>query len=365
MGQSIWLDYIRRAIIESGELSRLIEENGITGITSNPSIFEKAIAGSDDYDGQIRELSLQGKDAKQIYKELTVQDIKAAALLLRPAFEKAKGGDGFISLEVSPYLARDTEGTLREARELWQSVDCPNLMIKVPGTIEGIPAIKQLISEGINVNVTLLFSVSRYGKIADAYLSGLEARSQKGLRIDNVASVASFFLSRIDVLVDPLLEKVLTQNSAQATLARSLQGHVAIDSAKAAYQVFNDLIGTERFRILQSKGARPQRLLWASTGTKNPQYSDILYIESLIGPNTVNTVPPETLTAYQDHGSPKKTLEHGSEGAAHRLESLGGLGIDLRAVTDQLEKDGIDKFQKPYDKLLASIETKRRGFEGH
>ena len=290
-GQSIWLDYIQRGLIDSGELQRLIEEDGLCGMTSNPDIFEKAIEGSHDYNDAVRALARQGKSVEEIYDALTVEDVARAADLFRPVYDRLLGKDGFVSLEVNPHLARDTHGTVAEARRLWAALDRPNVFIKVPATLEGLRSIRQLISEGINVNVTLIFGLPRYQEVADAYISGLETRAAKGLPIEKVASVASFFLSRIDVLVDPLLEKIIEKRGAEAQTATGLRGQTAIASAKVAYRIYKEVFGSARFRELAALGARPQRVLWASTGTKNPEYSDVKYVEALIGPETINTVP--------------------------------------------------------------------------
>jgi len=362
-GQSIWLDFIRRGMIVSGELGRLIEENGLKGVTSNPSIFEKAIAESSDYDSAIRSLAREGKSAAQIYEELVVEDIRQTADLFRPLYDRMDGRDGFVSLEVSPHLAHDTDGTVREARHLWAKVDRPNVLIKVPGTVEGLPAIRQLISEGINVNVTLLFGLSRYQAVAEAYIAGLEERAAGGLPLGRISSVASFFLSRIDVLVDPLLEKKLQEGGRLADSASLLRGKVAIASAKAAYQLYKEIHKEERFRKLAAKGARPQRVLWASTSSKDPAFSDVKYVEALIGADTVNTVPLETLIAYRDHGNPAPRLEEDLEASKRVLQQLKETGIDLDAVTLQLENEGIEKFVNPFDKLLKTLEGKKNSAE--
>jgi transaldolase len=359
-GQSIWLDYIRRQMITSGELLRLIKEDGLKGVTSNPAIFEKAISGTKDYDEAIHALVQQKKSAADIYQALTVEDIQSAADVFFPLYEKIDGRDGFISLEVNPHLAWDTAGTIAEARRLWQAVDRPNSFIKVPATIEGLPAITQLISEGINVNVTLLFGLPRYEKVAEAYLNGLEKRAAQGHSLQRLASVASFFLSRIDVLVDPILQKIMATKGPQATAAQNLLGEVAIACAKMAYAIYQRIFQSERFQALAVQGARPQRVLWASTSTKNPEYADVKYVEPLIGPDTINTMPLETLIAYRDHGKPVPSLEKSLDKAAAILQRLPELGIDLQQVTQQLEEEGIEKFNQPFDKLMATLEEKRQ-----
>jgi len=358
-GQSIWLDYIQRQMITSGELHRLVEGDGLRGVTSNPSIFEKAIAGSRDYDQAIRALVLHNKSVAEIYETLTVEDVQWAADVFFPLYDKLDGKDGFVSLEVNPHLARDTEGTIAEARHLWQAAGRRNIFIKVPATLEGLPAITRLISEGINVNVTLLFGLPRYENVAEAYIAGLEERAARGEPLTPVASVASFFLSRIDVLVDPVLERIAAGGGPQAKTAANLKGEVAIASAKIAYAIYKRIFGSERFKALAAKGARPQRVLWASTSTKNPDYADVKYVEPLIGPDTVNTLPLETLNAYRDHGNPAPRLEQGLDKAAGTLQRLPELHIDLGQVTQQLEDEGIDKFIQPYDSLMRTLEAKR------
>jgi transaldolase len=359
LGQSIWLDFLSRGMLVSGELVSLIQEDGVTGVTSNPAIFEKAIAGSSDYDDAIKLLSRRGMTTPQIYRELVVDDIQTTADLLRPVYERTNGGDGYVSLEVSPHLAHDTAGTLIEARELWERVDRPNLFIKVPGTWEGIPAIRQLVSEGINVNVTLLFGLPRYRAVAEAYLDGLAERAARGLPLERVASVASFFLSRIDVLVDPLLDELAKGGGDRGQVAASLKGETAVACAKLAREMYHEIQADDRCATLGARGARPQRLLWASTGTKNPDYSDLKYLEPLIGPDTVNTAPLETLAAYRDHGHPAARLDQGVPEAKAVLERLDALGIDLALVTQQLEDEGVDKFIRPFDSLMQSLEQKR------
>jgi transaldolase len=358
-GQSIWLDFIHRGMLTTGELARLIEEDGLSGVTSNPAIFEKAIDQTGDYEAAIRTLARAGKSATEIYEELAVEDVRMTADLFRPLFERKNGTDGFISLEVSPRLAHDTVGTIQEARRFWKRVDRPNLFIKVPGTSEGLPAIRQLLSEGINVNVTLLFGLPRYRAVVEAYLDGMEAAAAQGYALKGISSVASFFLSRIDVLIDPLLEKKSAEKSRVSEVARSLRGEVAIASAKIAYQMWKEMMAGERFQRLAARGARPQRVLWASTGTKNPAYSDVKYLEALIGPETVNTVPLETLKAYRDHGNPDLRLELGVDDAGRCLRRLTEVGIDLDAVTGQLEDEAVIKFVKPFDSLMKTLEEKR------
>jgi transaldolase len=358
-GQSIWLDYLRRKMITSGELKELIEEDGLRGITSNPSIFDEVITGSRDYDDDIRAFALEGKDKHAIYETLTVKDVQDAADVFRPVYDELEGGDGFVSLEVNPHLAHDIEGTVSEARRLWNKLKRPNVFIKVPATKEGLKCIRRLISEGINVNVTLLFGLPRYREVARAFILGLEDRAKDGKSLKGISSVASFFLSRIDVLVDPMLEKIGESGGGKAPSAEKAHGQVAIASAKKAYQIYKKIFGEKRFRKLEEKGARPQRVLWASTSTKNPNYSDVKYLEALIGPQTVNTVPQETLNAYRDHGDPAPRLEEGIEKAEEILGLLPQLGIDIDQVTQQLEDEGIEKFNKPYDDLMANLEEKR------
>jgi transaldolase len=361
LGQSIWLDYIHRNMLSSGELKRLIREDGIKGVTSNPAIFEKAIGHSRDYDSTIQSLSQEQKSSIEIYQVLAVEDVQHAADDFKSVFAETDGRDGFVSLEVSPGLARDTRGTIEEARRLWAAVDRPNIFIKVPGTKEGLPAIQQLISEGINVNVTLLFDLDRYSEVTDAYLSGLEQRAAAGMNVSNVASVASFFLSRIDLLVDPHLEETIKKGGNTGEIAGRLHGETAIASAKIAYEIYRRVFSAERFRKLSQKGARTQRVLWASTSTKNPAFSDVKYVEALIGPDTVNTVPMETLDAYRDHGNPALRLEEHMDKAHETMRLLPEAGIDIKAVTGQLEEEGIEKFSQPFDRLIAAIEEKRLG----
>jgi transaldolase len=363
-GQSIWLDYIRRKMIESGELKKFIDDDGLKGVTSNPAIFEKAIAGSGDYDADIRKLAQAGASIQEIYQTLTVADVGQGADVFRPLYDRVDGQDGFVSLEVNPHLAHDTQSTIAEARRLWQALNRPNVLIKVPATKEGLPAIRQLISEGINVNVTLLFGLPRYQEVAEAYVSGLEARAAQGQSLKRVASVASFFLSRIDVLLDPKLEKIATAAGPNAKEAQELIGQIAIASAKIAYTLYQQIFGSGRFKNLATQGARPQRLLWASTSTKNPAYPDVKYVEPLIGPETVNTLPLETLEAYRDHGNPASRLGQDVDRAASYLKGLPELGINLNQVTQQLEDEGVDKFNKPFDSLMSTLEGKSKAAVG-
>jgi len=358
LGQSIWLDYIRRDLMASGELQRLIDEDGLRGMTSNPSIFEKAIADSHDYDGDIRAMALGGNGADAIYETLSQRDVESAADQFRPLYDRTDGQDGYVSLEVNPHLAHDTKGTIEEARRLWAALNRPNVLIKVPATANGLPAIQQLIGEGISVNVTLLFGLPRYRQVAEAYIAGIEARAAQGEPMKHLASVASFFVSRIDALVDPLLEKLIAQGGKEADLAKRARGQVAIASAKMAYQIYKEIFASGRFRRLAARGARAQRLLWASTSTKNPDYSDVKYVEALIGPDTVDTAPLETLSAYRDHGEPEARLEQGVEEARRVLERLPELGIDIDKVTRQLEDEGVGKFNKPFDKLMETLTQK-------
>lgn len=358
LGQSIWLDYIRRDLIASGELQHLIEDDGLRGMTSNPAIFEKAIAESTIYDADIRGMAFQKKDIITIYESISQQDVQNAADVFMPLYEKTTGKDGYVSLEVNPHLAHNTKDTIEEGRRLWSALNRPNVLIKVPATTEGLPAIRQLISDGINVNVTLLFGLHRYRQVAEAFIAGLEARVTQGKPIDHIASVASFFISRIDTLVDPLLEKIIESGGKKKEIARKAHGEVAISSAKVAFQIYKEIFGSTRFKKLAEKGARVQRLLWASTSSKNPDYSDVKYIEALIGTETINTIPPQTIDAYRDHGDPKLRLEQETKKAYNILACLPELGINIDQVTQQLEDEGISKFNDPFDKLMEALTKK-------
>ncbi|MFA5204487.1 MAG: transaldolase [Lentisphaeria bacterium] len=355
LGQSIWLDYIRRDLIASGELRRLIEEDGLRGMTSNPAIFEKAIVESHAYDADIRTLAHAGKNAAAIYEAISQHDVQNAADEFRPLYDRTDGQDGYVSLEVNPHLAHDTHGTMQEAHRLWTDLNRPNVFIKIPATAGGLSAIQQLISDGININVTLIFGLARYRQVMDAYLSGITTRLNQGNPVKRVASVASFFVSRIDTLVDPLLEKHLAPDGKRAGLAKQAHGQVAIASAKMAYQIYRDVFGSDRFKTLAAQGARVQRLLWASTGTKNPDYSDVKYVEALIGPDTVDTTPLKTFDAYRGHGEPKPRLEHDLQKACRIVEQLPELGISIDKVAQQLEDEGIEKFTAPFDHLMATL----------
>lgn len=358
-GQSIWLDYIRRSLIESGELRRLIEEDGLRGLTSNPAIFEKAITGSTDYSVALRELGRrQDVNAKARYERLAIEDIQGAADVLQPVYAQTKRRDGYVSLEVSPHLAHDTQGTLKEAKRLWEAVGRDNLMIKVPATPEGIPAIVQLIGKGINVNVTLLFAQEMYERVAEAYLTGLEQLLERGGDVGRVASVASFFVSRIDTAVDRMIAARLKTSPTEdeRTLFTTLQGTVAIANAKLAYQRYRRLFSGPRWAALARRGGMTQRLLWASTGTKNPTYRDVIYVEELIGPDTVNTVPPSTLEAFHDHGHPEIRLTEGVTQAKDTMRSLERGGFSMKAITDGLLDEGLQLFRDAFDSLLAAVE---------
>jgi transaldolase/glucose-6-phosphate isomerase len=360
-GQSVWLDYIRRSLITSGELKRLVVEDGLRGVTSNPAIFEKAIVGSTDYASVIESAESAGLDAKALYEKIAIKDVQDAADILRTVWEETKCRDGYVSLEVSPLLANDTEGTLQEARRLWKTVGRPNLMVKVPATPEGIPAIRQLISEGINVNVTLLFSRDVYEQVAKAYIAGLTARAASGGDVSRIASVASFFVSRIDSNIDAQITGKLKIASDPAMRARlsGLLGKVAIANAKLAYHAFNELYSEEAWKHLAGDGAQPQRLLWASTSTKNPSYRDVIYVEELIGPSTVNTIPPATFNAFREHGRVRASLAEDVETAADTMEALEKAGISMKAVTDKLLADGLSQFVDAFAQLLKATGSRK------
>jgi len=356
LGQSPWYDYITRDLVASGELARLIAEDGLRGMTSNPTIFEKAIGGSRLYDEEIRSLTDAGRGAQEIFEHLAVADVRAACDAFAPVHEASAGSDGLVSLEVSPELANDTAATIHEAERLWRALDRPNAMIKIPGTAEGLPAIAHCIAAGISVNVTLLFSVERYGEVIEAFLGGLERRLEAGRPLQPVASVASFFVSRVDAKVDPLLDRLGDP--------RGLRGRIAIANGCAAYRLFEWSLGTPRWDRLAKAGARPQRPLWASTSTKDPRYSDVHYVEALVAPRTVNTLPPETFAAYRDHGRPAVRIQEGVGAAPGQLTALSELGIDLATITRELEAEGVAKFAASYTSLLAGIDAKAGALAG-
>lgn len=358
-GQSVWLDYIRRDLLASGELKKLIDEDGLRGMTSNPSIFEKAIGESSFYADTLKSLaSRKDLNANGRYEILAIRDIQDAADILRPVYDSSKWRDGYVSLEVSPLLARQTKETLDEARRLWKAVNRENVMIKVPGTAEGIPAFQQLIGEGININVTLLFAQEVYAKVADAYVAGVEQLAAHGGDVRKIASVASFFISRIDTLVDSIVEKrVATARDAREKAdLQSVLGKVAIANGKETYERYQKIFGSDRWKKLAAKGAQTQRVLWASTSTKNPNYSDVMYVEELIGPDTVNTMPPNTIDAFRNHGHPRTSLTEDLEGASRVMETLARVGISMKEVTDKLTEDGVKAFADSFDKLMKAVE---------
>ncbi|MGH7429401.1 MAG: transaldolase [Candidatus Methylomirabilaceae bacterium] len=361
-GQSAWLDYIRRSFITSGELAHLVQDDGLRGVTSNPAIFEKAITGSTDYADALGALAREDLDAMSLYERLAIRDIQDAADVLRPVYDETACRDGYVSLEVSPKLGRDTQGTIAEARRLWKLVGRDNLMIKVPGTPEGIPAITRLLAEGINVNVTLLFSQGRYDEVAEAYLSGLEQLAARSGNLSRVASVASFFISRIDTAVDGLATARLKSatRADERALLQSVIGKVAIANARLTYQRYKEIFRGARWQALADRGARTQRLLWASTSTKNPSYRDVIYVEELIGPDTVNTMPSATFDAFRDHGRPRASLIEDIEAAHDTMETLERVGISMKEVTERLLDEGLRLFAEAFDKLLAAVDKGRK-----
>lgn len=365
LGQSIWLDNLSRKLIQSGELKRFIEEDGVSGITSNPTIFQKAISGSEDYDASLLSMIGQGiHDEKELFLGLAIEDISAAAEMLWPVYRQTGGHDGFVSIEVSPDLAYDTAATVSEARRIFSTIGRKNILVKVPATRQGLPAIKRLTGEGININVTLLFSVKRYEEVAEAYLRGLEHRAGKGEPIDEIASVASFFVSRVDTLTDQLLESRISLSASQAEKDRlaGLLGKAAVANAKIAYHLYRSIFSDKRFLSLKGKGGRLQRILWGSTGTKNPKYSDIKYVEELIGPESVNTLPEATIEAFRDHGQARIAVAGGLEDSERIFQELRSVGIDIDEVTDQLENEGVKSFSDSFFSLLREIARKRDSF---
>lgn len=358
LGQSVWYDNIQRSLLENGELAGMISRGEIRGVTSNPSIFMNAIRSTDEYDIDLLPLGHSGMDAVEIFFTLAIEDIKAAADLFLPLYQQTGGGDGYVSFEVNPHLAYDPEATFSQAKQLWKRVNRPNLMIKIPATQAGVPAIARAIAAGINVNVTLIFSLVRYAQVMDAYLKGLEERLVQGLPISNIASVASFFVSRVDTNIDQQLSRIIQARGNNAERARALLGKAAISNARLAYADFKQVFASERFLKLKGHGAQLQRPLWASTSTKNPAYRDVLYVEELIGPHTVNTVPPKTLSAFLDHGQVQMTLENDLPGAQHVITDLEELGIHISQVTQQLEDEGVKAFSDAFDTLLAAINSR-------
>jgi len=361
-GQSYWLDNLTRQKITSGEIKKRVNEQGLRGITSNPSIFDKAFTAGHEYDEQIKKLAKEGKSTQEIYEALTVKDVQDACDILKPVYEQSDRTDGFVSLEVSPFLARDTQGTMEEARRLYKAVNRANCYIKIPGTKEGVPAIEEMLYEGININITLLFSIASYEAVAQAYLRALKRRLAEGKSLSSTVSVASFFLSRIDVLCDQLLSEYSMPTNALDSGVRPdlLMGKVGIASAKLAYQRFKEIFGSEEWKQLKANGAHVQRVLWASTSTKNPSYNDVMYVNSLIGPDTVNTLPDETIEAFADHGELRRdAIEENLAEAKQVFEQLKKYGIDLQVVTQQLENEGIQKFVDSFNKLMEGLAEKR------
>lgn len=366
-GQSVWLDYFRRDLITSGELARMVREDGIRGITTNPTIFEKAITGTTLYDASIeRELRRRDEPPGKIYERLVIEDIQRAADVLRPVFDALQGRDGFVSVEVSPHLAHDTRGTTEEVRRLWRSAGRDNVMVKIPGTIEGVPAIERSVADGININVTLLFGREACRQVRDAHMAGLEALVAQGAPIDRVAGVASMFVSRVDVLVDQVLRDRIarTDGDDRAALV-ALLGKVGIANAKLAYQDWKEAHATTRWQALAARGARPQRMLWASTSTKDPELRDVLYVEALIGQDTIDTIPPKTLDAFRDHGDATSNLEEGLDEARAVMDALSRAGISIDEVANQLVEQGVQRFSASFDQLLAALATKRAELRAH
>jgi transaldolase/glucose-6-phosphate isomerase len=359
-GQAVWLDFIDRRFLSDGGLRKVVEEDGLTGVTSNPSIFEKAMGHGDAYDAGLQAAAGRADaSAQDLYESQAIGDVKAAATDLRRVYDRLCGKDGYVSLEVSPRLANDAAATVEEARRLWAAVDEPNLMVKVPGTKAGVTALRVLVEAGVNVNITLLFSLGAYQAVADTYMAGLEARAARGEPIDRIASVASFFVSRIDAQIDRAIDARLAANDPQSADLAAIRGKVAIANAKLAYAWFRTLLASERWQALAAKGARPQRLLWASTGVRDPAYPDTLYVDALVGPNTVTTLPPKTLDAFRDHGAVGPTLTEDIEGARRVLSEAARLGLDLDAVTRGLVEEGITLFAEATDALLGAVDAKR------
>src|SRR6266480_212104 len=364
-GQSVWYDTVDRAQLDNGLFKRMVDEDGIVGVTSNPTIFQKSISHGDVYDEQITQLVREGKNTSEIYEALAIRDIRTVADMMLPIYERANRQDGFVSLEVSPDLAHDTEASLAEARRFWKMVDRPNLMIKIPATPEGLPAIRQTLAEGLNINITLIFSIEDYRKVADAYISALEERNAEGKDISHIASVASFFVSRVDTLVDQLLENKIkvASDSAEQQKLKSLEGKAAIANARLVYQDFKRIFHSPRFESLKHSGAHVQRPLWASTSTKNPAYRDVLYAEELIGPDTVDTMPLETIQNFRDHGQVRLSIEDDIPQAHAVLDALEKIGIHYDQVTQQLQDEGVKKFADSFHELFKGIESKKKAIE--
>ena len=356
-GQSPWMDYIRRDLLTSGGLKKYIDNDGLRGMTSNPAIFEKAITGSNLYNDILTSPEAKKLDANGIFEKIAIRDVQDACDIFKPVYAETKRHDGYVSLEVSPFLGFDTKASLGEARRLWKAVDRPNVMIKIPGTPEGLPAIRQALEDGININITLLFAQSAYQQVAEAFLSALEARAAKGQDVSHIASVASFFVSRIDTLVDSRLDEKLktATDQAQRSLFESLQGKVAIANARLTYKKYQELFGGPRWKALAAKGAQTQRLLWASTSTKNPKYRDVIYVEELIGADTVDTIPPATFDAFRDHGRLRPSLSENVEGAAKTMADLAKAGLSMKEVTDKLMVDGVKLFSDAFKTLLDAV----------
>lgn len=348
-GVSIWLDFIERTMLHNGDLARRVREDSLTGMTSNPTIFEKALAEGTAYDAQVRDAG--DVTPMPLFELVATTDVRDACDAFRGVYDKTKGDDGYVSIEVSPGAAHDVKSTVEEARRLWKTVDRPNLFVKVPGTVEGAQAVRQLIAEGININITLLFALEAHDRVIDAYMSGLEDRVKKGQPIDRLASVASFFVSRVDTEVDKRLDALKK--------GAELKGKAAIANAKLAYQLFLERFSSPRWKALEAKGGRVQKTLWASTSTKNPAYRDVMYVEELIGPRSINTLPPQTIDAFEDHGEVRRTVDEDVEGARRVIAQLEGLGVSMKDVTDKLLVDGLASFQKSFDSLLAGISRKR------
>jgi transaldolase/glucose-6-phosphate isomerase len=354
-GQSPWMDYIRRDLLTGGGLKKIIAEDGLRGMTSNPAIFEKSITGSSLYNDILDSPDAKSMNAKQLFEKIAIRDVQDACDIFRPVYDESKHRDGYVSLEVSPFLANDTNGTLEEARRLWKAVNRPNLMVKVPATPEGVPAIRQLLEDGLNINITLLFAQSAYELVAEAYIAALEARAAKGQDIGHIASVASFFVSRIDTLIDGKIDGMLkTATGESKALLESIHGTIAIANAKLTYKKYQELFGGARWKALAAKGAQTQRLLWASTSTKNPKYRDVIYVEELIGADTVDTIPPATFDAFRDHGKLRNSLTEDVAGAAVHMENLAKAGISMKEVTEQLLHDGVKLFADAFKTLLEA-----------